>query len=156
MNFLETLVAEWYSYNDYFVRTNVRFGALSHGGYQGEMDVVALRPDRRELIHIEASSDARSWAKRAKEFKRKFADAEPHYRKLAGFVPKTVQRIALVSYSKRCPQAPFGPEIEHCSIPEFVGQLDDHLATKNPLKEAVPEKFALLRAIQFAAAARKL
>ncbi len=61
-----------------------------------------------------------------------------------------------MSFSKRRPEKPFSPGIEHCSIPEFISPIDAHLATKHPLKGAVPEEFPLLRAIQFAAAARKL
>ena len=51
MNFLEQLVAEWYGYRDYFIRTNVKFGKRSKGGYTGEVDVLAVKPQERELIH---------------------------------------------------------------------------------------------------------
>ena len=53
MNFLEQVVAEWFSYEGYFVKTNIKFGKLPRGGFTGEMDVVAFHPKTRELVHIE-------------------------------------------------------------------------------------------------------
>ncbi len=47
MNFLEQLVAEWYAYKGYFVRTNIKFGKRIRGGYEGEMDVVAFDPKEK-------------------------------------------------------------------------------------------------------------
>jgi len=32
MYFLEELVAQWYEYNGYFARTNIKFDKLKHGG----------------------------------------------------------------------------------------------------------------------------
>src|SRR5690349_2182454 len=43
-NFLEQLVAEWYEFQGYFVRRNVRVGPRAGGGHAGELDVVAFHP----------------------------------------------------------------------------------------------------------------
>ena len=57
MNFLEQVIAEWFSHKGYFVKTNIKFGKLPSGGFAGEVDVVAFHPQTRELVHIEASTD---------------------------------------------------------------------------------------------------
>lgn len=36
MNFPEQLAAEWYSYNEYCVQTNVKLGPLERGGYEAK------------------------------------------------------------------------------------------------------------------------
>jgi hypothetical protein len=56
-NFLEQLVAEWYQYQDYFVRTNIRVGRRAKGGHEGELDVVGFNPALGKLVHIETSMD---------------------------------------------------------------------------------------------------
>src|SRR5437016_5364675 len=47
VNFLEQLVAEWYEYQGYFIRRNVRVGKLAAGGYECELDVVAFHPQTK-------------------------------------------------------------------------------------------------------------
>ena len=58
MYFLEQIAAEWYSYNGYFVQTNIKFGKREKGGWKGEMDVIAFHPIEKKIIHIETSMDA--------------------------------------------------------------------------------------------------
>jgi len=77
-NFLEQLVAEWYEYQHYFVRRNVRVGRRSMGGYESELDVVAFSPEKKHLVHIEPSMDSDSWEKREKRFAAKFAAGRSH------------------------------------------------------------------------------
>ena len=67
MNFLEQLVAEWYEYQGFFVRRNIKFGGAagqSKGGHSGEIDVLVYRPKDGAIVHIETSSDFDSWEKR--------------------------------------------------------------------------------------------
>ena len=57
VNFREQLIAEWYERRGYFVRTNEKWP----DGRRGDMDVLALCPETRKLIHIEtASSEGKS------------------------------------------------------------------------------------------------
>lgn len=44
MNFLEQLIAEWYEYNGYFMRINLKFGknANRRGVYVGKINVVDI------------------------------------------------------------------------------------------------------------------
>ena len=68
MNFLETLVAEWYEYSGHFVRANARTRKRDKGGYDVELDVLAYSPPDERLIHIETSGDANSWPERRSRF----------------------------------------------------------------------------------------
>ena len=71
-NFLEQLVAEWYEYQGYFVRRNINVGRRAAGGYECELDIIAFDPKSRNVIHIEPSMDAQSWAQRTERYKKKF------------------------------------------------------------------------------------
>jgi len=68
MNFLEQLLAEWFEYQGYFVRRNVRVGPRSKGGYECELDIVAFHPERKHLVHVEPSTDADSYDKRDRRY----------------------------------------------------------------------------------------
>ncbi|MCE5254186.1 MAG: hypothetical protein LLG45_08295 [Actinomycetia bacterium] len=63
-NHLESLVAERYEFNGYFVCRNVRVGRRPKGGYECELDVVAFNPEKGALVHIEPSLDADNWQER--------------------------------------------------------------------------------------------
>ncbi len=151
MNFLEQLCAEWYSYRGFFVRTNVKFGRLAHGGWRGEIDVAAYDPRTGDFVHVETSTDAHSWEKRKKRFLRKFDDAAHHYDDLFPFERGKVERIAIVGF--RNPKDLIFPgSIRVVSIADFIGEILRGLKGKHPLRDAIPETFPLLRAMQYAAA----
>ncbi len=63
MNHLEKLIRQYYEWQGYIVRGNVLVGRLSHGGWAGELDIVAYHPQTKRLLHIEPSLDAHTWAK---------------------------------------------------------------------------------------------
>ena len=65
MNVLEELVSEWYEYQGYFVRRDIKVGKRATGGYEGELDIVAFHPVSRKIVHIETSMGAESWGKTA-------------------------------------------------------------------------------------------
>jgi hypothetical protein len=96
MNFLEQLVSGWYEFQGYFVRRNVRVGIRPGGGYEGELDVVALHPGEKRLLHIEPSMDANSWEDRERRFAAKFEIGRKYIPTLfAGFLPlPTIEPIA--------------------------------------------------------------
>ncbi len=64
MNHLEQLVSEWLQYKGYFVRVSVPVGPRPKGGFEGELDVVALNFPHKHLVHVECSLDANSWEQR--------------------------------------------------------------------------------------------
>lgn len=72
MSHLEDLLCEFYDWQGYIVRRNVKVGRLKHGGWEGELDIVAYHPKRGELLHLEPSIDAHSWSRREERFRRKF------------------------------------------------------------------------------------
>ena len=153
MYFLEQLVAEWYSYRDFFVRTNIRFGKRSAGGYEGEIDVAAYNPRTRHLVHIETSTDADSWAERKRRFVKKFKDAKKYYQEIFDFQLKTVECIAIVGFSqKTLNQIDFGNDIHVVLVPQFIQEITQELSKYSPMQMAIPEGYPLLRAIQFAVA----
>jgi len=71
-NHLEQLISEWLEFKGYFVRRNVKVGKLSHGGHEGELDIVAYHPIDDHLVQIEPSIDPHSWGKREVRFRKKF------------------------------------------------------------------------------------
>lgn len=146
MNFLEELVAEWYQYRGYFVRRNVKIGRLGHGGYEGEMDILAFKQDMSEFLHIETSTDNMTWMMRRKRFTKKFASAEKQYKALFGRRPD--HRIVIVGLGRNAKQE-VAPGVETRLIPELIAEISVELSKRNPIRDAVPEGYPLLRAMQF-------
>ena len=72
MSHLEDLVVEYYDWKGYFVKRNIKVGPLAHGGFEGELDVVAYNPHTHRLLHLEPSIDSDSWKQREKRFTKKF------------------------------------------------------------------------------------
>jgi hypothetical protein len=70
MSHLEDLIVEYYDWQGYLVKRNIKVGRLGHGGWEGELDVVAYHPLNKHLIHLEPSVDADTWATREKGSKR--------------------------------------------------------------------------------------
>ena len=151
MNFLEQLVAEWYEYKGFFVRTNIKFGKRAAGGWEGEIDVVAFDPKKKHLIHVEASMDSYSWSERKNRFVKKFSDAKKHYKEVFDFDFNSVQNRVIVGFIKTKPKVNFSG-IEVTLVPDFVQEVTEYLSEQDPMKAAVPESYPLLRAIQFATA----
>ena len=149
MNFLEQLVAEWYGFKGYFVKTNMKYAKLDLGGYGGEMDVVAFHPSTKELVHIEASSDSYSWDKRKTHFLKKFNSANKHYKDIFDFEYSSLKQIALVGSANPRKEISFGQGIVIQSFVDFMHTIHNDLKKRGPWKEAVPESYPLLRAIQF-------
>lgn len=102
-NHLEQLVAEWYEYQGYFVRRNIKVGRRAKGGYEGELDIVALHPERSHLVHIETSLDTLSWERREERFRRKFEAGARHIPALfTGMdIPGEIEAIAVLVFASK-------------------------------------------------------
>lgn len=72
MNHLEHLTRQYYDWKGYLFKGNVKVGRLAHGGWAGELDIVAYHPKTKHLIHVEPSIDADTWEKRTQRFEKKF------------------------------------------------------------------------------------
>jgi hypothetical protein len=151
-NHLEQLVAEWYEYQGYFIRRNVKVGRRPEGGYAGELDIVGFHPDKKHLVHIETSLDALSWAVREEKYQRKF-DAGAQYipALFAGMqVPAEIDRIAvLVFASKRSRTLLGGGKI--VLVSELLEEIFQCLESRSIYTQAVDEQKPLLRTLQFVA-----
>ena len=87
MNHLEQLVDEWLQYKGYFVRVSVPVGPRPKGGFEGELDVVALNFNHKHLVHVECSLDADSWEHRSQKFGRKFERGRKYVRRVFEGLP---------------------------------------------------------------------
>lgn len=150
MNFLEQLIAEWYAYQGYFVRTNIKFGRRELGGYKGEIDVVAFDPKSKTLTHLEASGAADKWEKRQEGFKRKFMNASEYYNEIFDFEFEDVIKIAVTGYSPPKNPITLGDDIKLVLVSELMREITKEIKEINPLEKIIPEGYPLLRAIQFA------
>jgi len=149
-NYLEQLIAEWYEYQNYVVRRNVRVGKRKTGGYECELDIVAFHAGKPHLIHLEPSMDADSWATREKRFSRKFAAGRRYIPDLfPGFrLPKKLEQVAVFAVgSKKNRQTLAGGKI--LLVRELIEEIFTNLLDKSVMSEAVPEQFPLLRTLQF-------
>lgn len=153
MNFLEELAAEWYEYRGYFVRTNIKARKRAKGGWDAELDLLAYAPSEEKLLHIETSGDADSWPKRRKRFEtKKFIFKREEYENILGSSVREVKKIAIVGYPRSTKADLNWEDIEVVLVSQFIKEIAFYLGQIDPLKEAVPEGYPLLRSIQMALA----
>lgn len=153
MNFLEQVVAEWFTFTGYFVRTNIKVNPRASGGYANEIDVLAYQPLTKELIHAEPSWDANSWSERRTRYlEKKFVFSDNQYREMIGGAEiSRIRKLAITGGVRSAKSSlDWGCGIEVVLIPSFIRQITEALATRSPLNDAVPEGFPILRGMQFA------
>jgi len=156
MNFLESLVAEWYEFSGYFVRSNSRTRKRLKGGWDVELDVLAFSPSDQRLVHIETSGDANSWQKRKDRFlKKKFILSRKEYELLIGSNINIIEKIAIVGWSTTKSNLNWGNNIKVVLIPQLLEEITTKLKEISPMKQVVPESLPLLRAMQMALAFEK-
>jgi hypothetical protein len=155
MNHLEQLVAEWLQYNDYFVRVSVPVGPRDKGGYEGELDVVAVNPAAKHFLHVECSLDALSAEKREGRFARKFEHgrrfAKDVFRGLP--VPDQLDQVAVLQFTSGKIRSIGGSRV--VTVRELVHEIYDGLKGTSPQSKAVSSNLPLLRTLQVAADATK-
>ena len=52
-NHLESLVAEWYEFNGYFVRRNIQVGKRAKGCHVCELNIVAVHAEHNSSVRVE-------------------------------------------------------------------------------------------------------
>ena len=148
MNHLEKLTRQYYDWKGYLVKGNVKVGRLSHGGWAGELDIVAYHPQTEHLVHIEPSIDAHSWKKREERFEKKFRMGRKYIYKdvFPWLSPETpLDQIAMLITSSR--KTLCGGTV--ISIDEFMKQIKEEVRNQGIMaKNAIPEEYDLLRTIQ--------
>lgn len=153
---MESLVAEWYEFSGYFVRSNPRARKREKGGWDIELDVLAYSPSDERLIHIETSSDANSWQERKDRFlEKKFILSREEYESLIGSSIKAIEKIAIVGWGSTKSDLNWGKDIKVVLIPQLIEEITTKLRETSFFKKAVPESYPLLRAMQMALAFEK-
>lgn len=163
MNTYEQLIAEWLTIRGYIVVVNEKVGRryldpnVSSGGWSGELDVVGWNPKTDDLVHYEPSLDAYSWAKREARYSRKFELGRKHLRDLPQFSHLTekqvkgMRQIAVFVNIKAGSEegAPWAGGTA-VSMDHLVGEILGCVASWGlGYHSAIPEKYPLLRTLQF-------
>jgi hypothetical protein len=148
-NFLEQLVSELYEFRRYFVRRNVLVGRRRAGGYDCELDVVALHPREKKFVQIEPSMEADTWERREHRYGKKFAAGKKHIPELfQGLdVPTEIEQIALFGFGGKTRETVAGGRV--MLVSELMVEIERVLEGRKIASGAVPEGFPLLRAVQF-------
>jgi hypothetical protein len=151
MNHLEQLVSEWLQYSGYFVRTAVQVGRRDRGGFDRELDVVAVHLVKQHLLHIECSLDSLSWTKREERFAKKFVQGDQHIKSVFPGVdlPAKIDKIALLQFATAATSQIGGARL--ITVKQFIREVLDGLEGKSPASGAVPSNLPLLRTLQLAA-----
>lgn len=147
MNFIEQLLSEWYEYKGYFVRQNVKVGKRKNGGYEGELDIVALHPVTKHLIHIEPSADTDSWAKREFRYKKKFDLGKKYIPELfKGLnLPKQIEQEAVFLWGAKTRENLGGGKV--MLLVDYFKIINSEFSKKRTEKEIVPENLSLIRTL---------
>ncbi len=153
-NFLEQLVAEWYEYNGYFLKRNMKVGKRDAGGYEGELDVVAFNPKFKHLVHIETSMDSDSWKIRDGRYTKKFAAGRKYIHSLFEGLdlpkPEEIEQIALFVYASNTHHKTVGGG-KVMVANELLVEIISELKSKPIDKSIIPEHLTILRSLQFVA-----
>lgn len=151
MNHLEQLVSEWLQYNQYFVRVSVPVGPRKNGGFEGELDVVAVNPVTQHLIHVECSLDALSAEKREERFRLKFERGRRYIGDVfKGFpIPDVLEQVLILQFASGNVREFAG--IRLVTVRDLFHEMYDGLKGTSPASRAVPSNLPLLRTVQLAA-----
>ncbi len=151
-NHLEQLIAEWYTYQGYFVWRNIKACARDRGGYHAEIDIIAFNPEIRKVVHIECSLDGESQSVRESRFGKKFRYGEIEIRKrLSSMEPFSIDKMIILLFTKRNKQEEIaGVKVVH--IADVIKEIAEYFkAEKSNYKRlAVSEDMPVLRTLQLA------
>jgi len=149
MNHLEQLISEWLEFKGYIVRRNIRVGKIVHGAYVGELDVVAYHPTTKHILHVEPSYSTSSWDKRDILFTKKFDAGKKYINKevfpwIDALLP--VERWAVLWGSSKIHRIIGGGKV--IPVPDLYKRIAQDVRAIPP-GSSIPEKFPLLRTMQF-------
>lgn len=150
MSHLESLIAEYLDWQGYIVKQNIKVGRLSHGGWEGELDIIGYHPPSGSLVHYQPSIDAWSWKRREEGYEKKFRSGKNYiYSEVFPWLsPETpLQQIAvLVSHPKGRDQIAGGVIV---SVDELMAEIRGKVVECGIMaSNAIPEQYPLLRTIQ--------
>ncbi|MDP3659218.1 hypothetical protein [Phenylobacterium sp.] len=155
VNHLEQLVSEWLQYKGYFVRTSIPVGRRPKGGYEGELDVVAIHFKNKHLLHVECSLDAWNIEKRHERFAAKFERGRRYVRDIfEGMeLPEELEQVVVLQFASGVDRHFGGTRL--VTVRELVHEIVDGLKGTSPASSAVPSNFPLIRTLQLASDAMK-
>ena len=150
MNHLESLVREYLEWQGYLVRSNEKVNALSHGGYEMELDIVGYEPHKGTIVHYEPSIDGNSWAKREERFQKKFSLARKYIRKeIFPWLERDVHIEQIAICVTRGQRTTLGGG-KLITVDEFFSEVRAKVIEQGPAQSnAISETYPLLRTIQF-------
>ena len=150
MSHLEDLLCEYYEWQGYIVRRNVKVGRLQHGGWEGELDIIAYHPKTSDLLHLEPSLDAHPWAKREARFTKKFRAGRKYiFREVLPWLdPATpLAQVAVLATGPGARTKLAGGSVR--SIDAVTSEIRAKVAAEGKMaSRAISEQFPLLRTIQ--------
>lgn len=117
-----------------------------------ELDILAYHPHSQDLVHLEPSIDAHSWAMREKRFAKKFAAAKKYvFTDIFTWLPDSTplrQVAVLISHPRDRNHVAGGLLM---SIDEFFAEIRRRIASQGiKAKNAIPEQYPRLRTVQLA------
>ena len=130
---------------------SIPVGPRPLGGFEGELDVVAVHPARHHLLHVECSLDALSDAQRQPRFAAKFERGRKFVPEvLKGFdLPGEIDQVAVLQFASGRVRNIGGARL--VTVRELVVEIRKGLAGTSPASGAVSANLPLLRTLQLAA-----
>lgn len=113
---------------------------------------MGFHPEHRLLVQIEPSLDANSWAEREARYSKKFGAGRRHIGGLfpGMSIPSDIDQIALFVYGGRKSRERIaGGRV--VMIEDFMYEIRAGIRERKIASGVIPERFPLLRTLQFAA-----
>jgi len=152
MNFLEELVAEYEEY----IKGNIiikNIPVRDKNG-RGEIDVLSYNPTENTLTHYETSSHFSNWNNEYEKFKKKFRWGDKIYKNVFKIESSKIKKVAMTGWGKKEDDKKAdifykqtGAKIVF--VPVFIKEITYEIRKINPSKKSIPEKYPLLRAMQY-------
>jgi len=123
---------------------------MPRGGYEGELDVVAVNLTTRHFVHVECSLDALSWDQRETRFASKFDRGRKYACQFFPFVPADVplDQVALLHVASPSDRPVGGGRL--VTGKDFVLEIMAGLDGTSSATSAVPTSVPLIRTLQLA------
>jgi len=156
MNHLEQIVAEWLQFRNYFVRVSVPVGARTRGGFEGELDVVAINLVTNHLLHVECSLDALSAETREHHFAAKFERGRRFIKDVFPGIAVPVdklEQVIVLQFSSGKIRTIGGARL--ITVRELIHEIYEGLKGTSPQSGAIPSNLPLLRTLQLSLDATK-
>jgi len=150
MSHLESLIAEYLEWQEFFVRRNVKVGRLGHGGWEMELDVVGFHPASQTLVHYEPSLDANSWEAREARYQKKFEAGRKYIlTEIFSWLPPSTQLNQIAVFITHPPGRDTIAGGTILSVDELMAEIRSRVTACGPMiRNAISEQYPLLRTVQ--------